>query len=148
MTRLTRVYRFVSSHRLHSPQLSEEENARVFGKCNNPYGHGHNYVLEVSVAGPVDGQTGHVVDRARLDEFVNRQIVSVYDHRDINQDVPGYGDVVPTTENVLADVERRLLQNWATAFPDGQPRLHTVRIRETKNNIFETTKHEHQQGSR
>ena len=75
MFRVTRRYRFAASHRLHAPQLSEEENRRVYGKCNNPYGHGHNYVLEVSARGPLDPSTGRAVDPAALDELVARHVL-------------------------------------------------------------------------
>ena len=98
--RLTRRYRFSASHRLHSDQLTEAENDVTYGKCNNPYGHGHNYVLEVTVQGPVDGITGRVADLPSLDDFVQKEIVSRYDHRNLNEQVEELSGVVPTTEVV------------------------------------------------
>lgn len=127
---LTRRYRFSASHRLHSRELSAEENRRTYGKCNNPYGHGHNYALEVTVAGPVDPSTGMVADLAGLDEFVNREVVEAFDHRYLNEEVPAFQQVVPTTENLCREVFRRLHD-----FPAA--RLERVRIEETGANSFE-----------
>ena len=81
---LTRRYMFSASHRLHSNEMSEEENRVTYGKCNNPYGHGHNYTIEVTVSGPVDDQTGMVCDLVDLDAFVHAQILERYDHQDLN----------------------------------------------------------------
>ncbi len=132
--RLTRRYRFAASHRLHSPQLSEEENCVLYGKCNNPYGHGHNYVVEVTVRGPVDPTLGRAVDLESLDHLVQVTIVKPFDHRNLNQDVAEFmGALVPTTENLAAIVQSRLSAAW----PAGLPPLDRVRIFETRNNIFE-----------
>lgn len=127
---LTRRYRFSASHRLHSRELSEEENRRIYGKCNNPYGHGHNYALEVTVAGPVDPATGMVANLAGLDEFVHREIVEAFDHRYLNEEVPAFRQTVPTTENLCRETFRRLRD-----FPAA--RLERVRIEETGANSFE-----------
>jgi len=127
---LGRRYRFSASHRLHTPKLSEEENGRVFGKCNNPYGHGHNYVLEVRVSGPVEPSTGMIANLAELDAFVEREVLGPFDHKSLNEDVPAFRDGVPTTENLCIEVYRRL-----KAFP--YARLERVRIEETSNNSFE-----------
>ncbi len=132
--RLTRRYHFAASHRLHSPQLSEEENCALYGKCNNPYGHGHNYVVEVTVRGPVDAILGRAVNLERLDILAQVNIVKPFDHRNLNQDVPEFmGSLVPTTENLAAVVYDRLTHAW----PGDLPSLHRVRIFETRNNIFE-----------
>jgi 6-pyruvoyltetrahydropterin/6-carboxytetrahydropterin synthase len=132
MTRITRGYRFVASHRLHSAQLTEAENAELYGKCNYPFGHGHNYSMEVSVSGEVDGRTGRLVDIGALDAYVDRQVIQTFDHRDMNQDIPQFRDVVPTTENLSREISRRLKEEWKfTAVLDG------VRIRETERNLFE-----------
>jgi 6-pyruvoyltetrahydropterin/6-carboxytetrahydropterin synthase len=132
MTRVTRRYKFVASHRLHSPDLTEAQNAELYGKCNNPFGHGHNYALEVSVRGAVDEATGRVVDLGALDAYVDRQIIQAFDHRDMNQDVAVFRDVVPTTENLSREIDRRLREQWTfRATLDG------VRIRETERNLFE-----------
>lgn len=136
MISLTRVYRFSSSHRLHCARLSEQENREVFGKCNNPYGHGHNYVLEVTVGGEIDPTTGLVADVQALDRFVHQKIVARYDHRDMNTDLEEYRDLVPTTENVALQVARRLCEDWKQA-PEIGARLERIRIHETNNNIFE-----------
>ena len=134
--RLTRRYRFSASHRLHSEQLTEAENDVTYGKCNNPYGHGHNYVLEVTVQGPVDGITGRVADLPSLDDFVQKEIVSRYDHRNLNEQVEELSGVVPTTEVVSAAIHARLDAHW----PGQLPALDRVRIWETRNNIFEVSK--------
>ena len=134
--RLTRRYRFSASHRLHSGQLTEAENDVTYGKCNNPYGHGHNYVLEVTVQGPVDGITGRVADLPSLDDFVQKEIVSRYDHRNLNEQVEELSGVVPTTEVVSAAIHARLDAHW----PGQLPALDRVRIWETRNNIFEVSK--------
>src|ERR1700740_1629346 len=95
---LTRRYRFAASHRLHSPQLGDEENQRVYGKCNNPYGHGHNYVVEVAVSGPVDPATGMIANLTDLDGFVEREVIDAFDHRSLNDEGPAFRTEVPTTE--------------------------------------------------
>lgn len=127
---LGRQYRFAASHRLHTRKLSEEENARVFGKCNNPYGHGHNYVLEVSFAGDIDPETGMIANLVDLDSFVEREIIEPLDHHSLNEDVPAFRDVVPTTENLCIEIFARLKK-----FP--KAKLTRVRIQETSNNSFE-----------
>jgi 6-pyruvoyltetrahydropterin/6-carboxytetrahydropterin synthase len=135
--RLTRVYRFAASHRLHTAELSEEENRRVYGKCNNPYGHGHNYVLEVSARGPADPLTGRAVDARLLDGLVSREVLEPFDHRNLNADVNSFARAVPTSENLAVEICRRLKEKWSAAFPDEWPRLERVRIAETPRNIFE-----------
>jgi len=135
--RLTRVYRFCASHRLHSRQLPDEENAQLYGKCNNPYGHGHNYVLEVTAEGPVDASTGRVCDIATLDALVHQYVVRGLDHCNLNEQAPEFADVVPTSENLALVIDRRLRREWKTAFAGEWPRLSGVRLRETKKNIFE-----------
>ncbi len=137
MIRLTRRYRFSASHRLHANRLSDLENRAVYGKCNNPFGHGHDYVLEVSVRGPLDEKTGRVADLAALDRLVHREVVGAFDHGNLNLDVPEFAGVVPTTENLVAVVERRLRRHWPAAFPGDWPRLDRIRIQETRRNTFE-----------
>jgi 6-pyruvoyltetrahydropterin/6-carboxytetrahydropterin synthase len=127
---LGRRYRFAASHRLHSPQLSEEENCRVFGKCNNPHGHGHNYVLEVSLSGNVDPATGMIANLSDLDSFVDCQVLEEFDHKSLNEDVAAFRDQVPTTENLCIEIFRRL-----KTFPHA--RLARIRVEETGNNSFE-----------
>jgi 6-pyruvoyltetrahydropterin/6-carboxytetrahydropterin synthase len=137
--RVTRCYAFAASHRLHSTELSDAENRRIYGKCNNPYGHGHNYVIEVSARGPLDPGTGRAVDIALLDELVRRQVIVPFDHRNLNVDVAGFAKVVPTSENLGYEICRRLKRNWREVFPGEWPRLEKVRIGETPRNIFEVS---------
>ena len=127
---LGRRYRFAASHRLHSANLSAAENREIYGKCNNPYGHGHNYVLEVYVSGPVDPATGMIANLADLDAFVEQQVLNDYDHKSFNDDVAAFRSVVPTTENLCIDIFQRL-----KLFP--QAKLERVRVEETGNNSFE-----------
>jgi 6-pyruvoyltetrahydropterin/6-carboxytetrahydropterin synthase len=127
---LGRRYRFAASHRLHSEKLSAEENSRVYGKCNNPYGHGHNYVVEISVSGPVDPATGMIANLADLDGFVKREVIEAFDHRSLNEEVAAFRKKVPTTENVCIEIYERLKH-----FP--KAKLERVRIEETANNSFE-----------
>jgi 6-pyruvoyltetrahydropterin/6-carboxytetrahydropterin synthase len=129
---LGRRYRFAASHRLHTEKLSEEENARVFGKCANPYGHGHNYLLELSVSGEVDPATGMIANLADLDSFVEREVIDVFDHHSLNEDVAAFRGVVPTTENLCIEIYKRL-----KSFP--KAKLERVRVQETSNNSFEYT---------
>jgi 6-pyruvoyltetrahydropterin/6-carboxytetrahydropterin synthase len=135
--RVTRRYQFVASHRLHAPSLSESENWRLYGKCNNPYGHGHNYAIEVSARGPADQLTGRAVDTRRLDELVHREVVAAFDHRNLNSEVPVFAEVVPTSENLGYEICRRLKRNWKEVFPEEWPKLEKIRIAETARNIFE-----------
>jgi 6-pyruvoyltetrahydropterin/6-carboxytetrahydropterin synthase len=127
---LTRRYKFAASHRLHSPDLNEEENQRIYGKCNNPYGHGHNYALEVTVTGPVDAATGMIANLGELDPFVEREVIEAFDYKYLNEDVTEFQSHVPTTENVCREIYRRL-----KSFPSA--RLERVRIEETSKNSFE-----------
>lgn len=136
MTRLTRRYRFSASHRLHCAQLDEAANRALYGKCNNPYGHGHNYWLEVSVAGPVD-RHGRVADRAALDRLVERSILDDFRHANLNLDVPEFSAAAPTSENVVAVVRARLGANWHGTFPEQWPVLEKIRLYETRRNIVE-----------
>jgi 6-pyruvoyltetrahydropterin/6-carboxytetrahydropterin synthase len=135
--RVTRRYEFAASHRLHSPELSDEENRRLYGKCNNPYGHGHNYAVEVSARGPADPATGRAVETGRLDELMAREVLRPFGHRNLNTDVNSFGSAVPTSENLAVEICRRLKRNWRAAFPGEWPRLEKVRIAETARNIFE-----------
>lgn len=133
MTKLTKRYPFSASHRLHSPAFTPERNAELYGKCNNPHGHGHNYIVEVTVAGPVDERTGRIADLSTLDSLVRERVVSEFDHRNMNEDIPEFRELVPTTENVAEVIRRRLLAGW----PKNFARLDRVRIFETRNNVFE-----------
>jgi 6-pyruvoyltetrahydropterin/6-carboxytetrahydropterin synthase len=134
--RVTKRYRFSASHRLHSPAFSDQENRAMFGKCNNPHGHGHNYQLEIAVRGEVDPGSGRAVDPDRLDRLVHDHVLRVLDHSNMNADVPEFKSEVPTTENLALLIERWLKQHWGAAFTG--PALEYVRVRETKNNTFQT----------
>lgn len=127
---LARRYHFSASHRLHSAHLTEEENCRVFGKCNNPYGHGHNYIVEVGLSGEVDPATGMIANLAELDAFVQRHVLDDFDHKSLNEDVPAFSDTVPTTENLCIEIFQRL-----KLFP--KAKLERIRVEETGKNSFE-----------
>jgi 6-pyruvoyltetrahydropterin/6-carboxytetrahydropterin synthase len=140
--RVTRRYEFSASHRLHAIQLSDEENRQLYGKCNNPYGHGHNYVLEVSVRGPRELATGRAVDTASLDRLVTQEVLGPFQHRNLNRDVAEFASVVPTSENLGIEICRRLKRNWMHVFPGEWPKLEKIRIAETPRNIFEVNSDE------
>ena len=127
---LTRRYCFSAAHRLHSAALSPEQNCALYGKCNNPYGHGHNYAVEVTVSGPVDARTGMVCNLADLDGFVAREVLERYDHANLNH-LPEFGRRVPTTENLCAEIYELLRRGF------GGANLEKVRIEETSMNSFE-----------
>ena len=127
---LTRRYRFAASHRLHSSALSEIENERIYGKCNSPYGHGHNYAVEVTITGPVNPDTGMIANLGDLDPFVQREVIEAFDYKYLNEDVPEFQTVVPTTENLCREIYRRLAGFTAA-------KLERVRIEETSKNTFE-----------
>ena len=127
---LSRRYTFAASHRLYSEKLSEAENQRVFGKCANPYGHGHNYVVEVTLGGPIDPATGMIANLADLDKFVQERVLEPFDHRNLNEEVPVFKGKVPTTENLCVEIYGRLRD-----FPGAK--LEKVRIEETSKNSFE-----------
>ena len=125
---VTRKVHFNAAHRLHNPQRSEAWNRETFGPCNNPNWHGHNYELEVTVAGEPDPDTGYVVDLGELKRVVHERVVDQLDHRNLNLDVPWLHGMLPSTENVAVAIWQRL----ADAIPGG--RLHEVTLRETPRN--------------
>jgi 6-pyruvoyltetrahydropterin/6-carboxytetrahydropterin synthase len=127
---ITRRYRFCAAHRLHADQLSIEENWAIFGKCNNPNGHGHNYVVFVSVTGDMDPATHQVLDGPRLDAIVERTVVRRFDHRDLNQDVE-FANQTTTGENLVLLIWDLLVKE----IPVG--RLAKVGVIETRDNYFE-----------
>lgn len=130
---LTRRYRFAASHRLHTPLLSEDANRRVYGKCSSPYGHGHNYFVEVTVSGPVDPATGMIANLGQLDPFVETHILDAFDQKYLNEQVPEFApeqSLVPTTENLCRVIFQRL-RRFPLAHVD------RIRIEETSNNTFE-----------
>ena len=127
----TRLMRFNAAHRVHNPALSEEENSRLFGKCNNPNWHGHNYTLEVSVTGPVDEKTGYVFDLGKLKAIVERELIDRVDHRNMNIDVDFMHGINPTTENIVVAC-------WKVLEPHVAPaRLARLRLWETENHYVD-----------
>ena len=129
---LTRRYRFAASHRLHTVHLGEKENRRVYGKCNNPYGHGHNYVVEIAVSGPVNPATGMIANLGDLDAFVEDAVIEPFDHKYLNVDVDAFREHVPTAENICIEIFNRVRE-----FPHAK--LERVRVEETSLNSFEYT---------
>jgi len=133
MVYLTRRYRFSAGHRLHNEAFSAEENRRVYGKCNNPHGHGHNYALEVTVAGNISPATGMVFDLAVLDGIVEKEVLEPFDHKNLNVDVESFRGRVPTTEN-LGTLIFELLRNKLESEGGNGVRLARVRLQETDSN--------------
>ena len=127
---LTRRYWFSASHRLHCDAMTNQENREVYGKCNNPHGHGHNYALEVTVAGPVDAKTGMICNLADLDEFVNREIIERFGHENLNT-LSEFQGIVPTTENLCIELYNILERGFR------QAQIEKVRMEETMLNSFE-----------
>jgi len=136
MVYLTRRYRFSASHRLHSDRLTAEENRRLYGKCDNQYGHGHNYVVEVTVAGEVDQCTGMVLDLVVMDSTVHSEVIDRFDLTNLNMDDPHFGFAVPTTENVCIEIFNILREKLNRTRP-GKAWLDRVRLEETPSNFFE-----------
>lgn len=128
---VTRRLHFNAAHRLHNPALSDEENARLFGLCNSPNYHGHNYDLEVSVEGPVDETTGYVFDLGRLKQKVEEQVIRVFDHKNLNVDVPVLSGVIPSAENIA-------IACWNLIAPLVGPAVLTrIRLWETPRNYVD-----------
>jgi 6-pyruvoyltetrahydropterin/6-carboxytetrahydropterin synthase len=133
---LTRRYWFSASHRLHHPALREEENSELYGKCNNPGGHGHNYFLEVTVAGPIDPRTGMAVNLGELDAYVQARVVEPMHESSLNE-LSNFHEQVPTTENLCAEIFRILREGWPELESARRARLARVRLEETSSNFFE-----------
>jgi 6-pyruvoyltetrahydropterin/6-carboxytetrahydropterin synthase len=127
MVYLTRKAEFSASHYYHKPEFTPEENRRIFGKCNNPNGHGHNYTLEVTVKGEVDPRSGFVVDLKELKDILSREVLDALDHRFLNKEVPEFASRIPTTENIAVSVWQRLEPRLNHA------KLHRVRVYETRD---------------
>ncbi|HUS19288.1 MAG TPA: 6-carboxytetrahydropterin synthase [Terriglobales bacterium] len=126
---LTRRYEFPASHRLHAESLSKAENQELYGKCNNPYGHGHNYGLYITLSGQVDPATGMVCNLADIDEFMKREVLSVFDHANLNE-LDAFRETVPTTENLCMEIEEMVRKGFTLA------KLERVKIQETRKNSF------------
>jgi 6-pyruvoyltetrahydropterin/6-carboxytetrahydropterin synthase len=138
---LARRYHFSASHRLHVDALSAEENRTAFGKCNNPFGHGHNYVVEVTLSGPVDPVMGMVVNLSDLDSFAEREMLSLFDHANLNT-LEAFRDRVTTTENVCVEMWS-IFSRFADAsgseesIEHPQLKLERIHVEETGNNSFD-----------
>lgn len=128
---VTRRMRFNAAHRVFNPAFSDAENDATFGKCNNPNWHGHNYTLDVSVEGPIDDETGYVLDLAKLRDIIERDVVGLVDHRNLNLDVPFMKGVIPTSENIIVEFWKILERAVAPA------RLSKLVLWETENNYVE-----------
>lgn len=126
--KLTRKLEFSAAHFYHNPKMSAEENRRVFGKCNNPHGHGHNYVLEVTVAGEPDSETGMILDLSELKQILEREVMARFDHRHLNHDVPELAGKIPTCEEITAALWRILEPKID---PTGRAHLDHLRLYES-----------------
>jgi len=126
---ITRKVEFSASHVCRNPQLSDEENRELYGPAANPHGHGHNYIVEVSVRGEPHATTGMILDLKELKAILEREIVLPYDHRFLNHEVPPFDSIVPTTENIARDIWRRLEPGLSGA----HGKLHAVRVYETSD---------------
>lgn len=131
MLYVTRREVFSSAHRLHNEELSDEENFEIFGKCNSANGHGHNYVLEVVVAGNIDSKTGYVIDLKQLKNIIKDNIIKKVDHKNLNYDVDFLQGINPTTENVIVAFWKEL----ENKIPNGK--LYSLKLYETENNYVE-----------
>ncbi|MCS7301325.1 MAG: 6-carboxytetrahydropterin synthase [Fimbriimonadales bacterium] len=129
---LTRVYTFSAAHRLYNPQLGEDENRQIYGKCANPHGHGHDYRLEITVRGAPDSRTGMVINITELDALVQSEVLSHLDHKFLNAETPPFDQIPPTSENLVAFIVARLQPH----LPDGVE-LYSVRLWETPRSCFE-----------
>ncbi len=125
MIYVTRRAEFSASHFYHNPDFSPEENRRIFGKCNNPHGHGHNYILEVTVAGEVDTATGMVLDLKELKKLLEVEVLQLMDHKFLNQEVPVFATTIPTTENIAVEIWKLLAPKLTFG------KLHQIRLYET-----------------
>jgi len=128
---ITRRETFAAAHRLFKPELSDEENLKLFGKCSNPNWHGHNYTLEVVVAGEVDPGTGFVMDLKELKEVVRKNVISKVDHKNLNLDTDFMKDKIPTSENIAIAIWNELKDKITKG------KLYSVKLYETENNYFE-----------
>jgi 6-pyruvoyltetrahydropterin/6-carboxytetrahydropterin synthase len=132
---LSRRYHFSASHRLHVDALPAEENRAMFGKCNNPFGHGHNYAVEVTLSGPVDPVTGMIVNLGDLDLFAQREVMDLFDHANLNT-LEAFRDRVTTTENVCVEMWS-IFSGFAESIDHPQLRLERIHVEETGNNSFD-----------
>jgi 6-pyruvoyltetrahydropterin/6-carboxytetrahydropterin synthase len=128
MTRLSQKFEFSASHRLHNPALTQDENRELFGKCNNEYGHGHNYVLQVTIAGTPDSN-GFLMDIPKLEHLVSETVIDPFDHRYLNVEIPEFSDLIPTVENIAMVIYRML-----------KPKIEAAKVKLAGVTLWETTK--------
>jgi len=140
MVYITRKFHFSASHRMYKPELSDEENFKLYGKCSNPNGHGHNYILEVTVAGEPDPQIGYVMDLKKLKEIVEDIIIEKVDHKNLNVDVDFMMGLVPTTENIVIEFWNQL----ENKINNNHRKLYSLKLFETENNIVEYRGKQHE----
>lgn len=131
MIYVTRREVFSASHRIYNPNLSDEENLEIYGKCSNPNGHGHNYIIEVTVAGEINPVTGYLIDLKLLKKIIRENIIDKLDHKNLNLDVEFLKDVIPTAENILIGIWSQLKNK----IPNGK--LYSIKLYETENNYVE-----------
>ena len=133
MLYITRKFHFSSSHKVSNPALSDEENLRIYGKCANPNGHGHNYILEVTVAGEIDPAIGYVMDLKELNRLVELKLIDKVDHKNLNADVDFLAGVNPTTENLVTHFWHQL----ESSINNSSRKLYSLKLFETEKNIVE-----------
>lgn len=131
MIYITRREVFSASHRIYNPELSDEENYRLYGKCSNPNGHGHNYILEVTIAGEVNPKTGYLIDLKKLKSIIRENVIDLLDHKNLNLDVEFLKNKIPTSETIVSEIWKQLVDK----IPDGK--LYSVKLYETENNYIE-----------
>lgn len=133
MVYITRKFHFSASHRMYKPELNDEENFKLYGKCSNPNGHGHNYVLEVTVAGEPHSEIGYVMDLKKLKEIVEDILIEKVDHKNLNVDVDFMRGLVPTTENIVI----RFWEQLENKINNNHRKLYSLKLFETENNVVE-----------
>lgn len=131
MIYVTRREIFSASHRIYNPELSDEENFKIYGKCSNPNGHGHNYTIEVTVAGEIDKDTGYLIDLSKLKKIIRENVINKLDHKNLNLDVEFLQNKIPTAENILIGIWNQLIDK----IPNGK--LYSIKLYETENNYVE-----------
>ncbi len=136
MVYVTRKAHFNASHRLHNPKKSDEWNKQTFGKCNNPNWHGHNYIIEVTVAGEPDDDTGYVIDLGKLKSIIQKRIIDPCDHKNLNLEVPFLDGIIPSTEN-LCKAFFYEIEEEIEKLPDNESKLYSVHLQETERNSAE-----------
>ena len=133
MVYITRKFHFSASHRMFKPELSDEENFKLYGKCSNPSGHGHNYILEVTVAGKPEQGIGYVMDLKKLKAIVDDALIEKVDHKNLNVDVDFLVNIIPTTENIVM----KFWDQLESKINNNNRKLYSLKLFETENNVVE-----------